>query len=188
MSDVLSQHATAVRADLAARGDHPDDALAILLPWLERGGYPRVPGLALCDLAEAHRRLGNLDVAERLIDAAAERLRPFPPMSAAVAAVASSILVDRGRPADALAVARAAPPHPWVIAARIPQLRLAEIRALEALGDLAAARTAATLALAALADRAALIDDPAARARFYDRVPHHRDLLAAAVRLQVRGT
>ena len=136
MSDLLAQHATAVRAQLAARGDHPEDVHDIPLAELDRGGYLRVPGLALCDIAEAHRRLGDLDTAARWIEAAAERLRPYPAMEPAVVAVAAAILLDRGRAADALAAARAAlaAPHPWTIAPRVERLRAVEAAALAALG------------------------------------------------------
>jgi tetratricopeptide (TPR) repeat protein len=135
MSDLLAQHATAVRAQLAACGDRPEDVHTIPLADLDRGGYLRIPGLALCDIAEAHRRLGDLDTAQRWIDAAAERLHPYASMQAAVAAVVAAILLDRGRPADALAAARAAlaAPAPWTIAARVERLRAVEARAAAAL-------------------------------------------------------
>jgi tetratricopeptide (TPR) repeat protein len=131
ISDILSQHAITVRALLAAVGNHPEDVLAIPMAQLEAIGYPRAPFIALCDIAEAHRRLGDLDTAERWLALATEKLRRFPAMLPAVAAVSAAVLLDRGRPAEALAVAHAAleVPPSWTLAPRRARLVVVEQRA-----------------------------------------------------------
>ena len=150
-------------AALTAAGEG-DRAIAAML---DAFGGPRLAALApvdrpaaAADLAEAHLARGDVAAAEGALAAAAATGSSSAPVgdspvaatdapwpTAVTAAARAGVLLARGRPQEALAAARAGSGGPPLTAARA---RLAEGRALAALGERAAAVAALTEAEAAL--------------------------------------
>ncbi len=175
-------HARSVLAKLVVYADRP----ALLAELAVPDDDPSTPvALLLLDLAEGHRRAGDLPAAQRLVRRALDALEAYPTTRAAALAVEAMIALDAGRPADARARAAEAFAATTADAAehRRLQIVLAHVRALEACGARAAAAAHAADARRELLARADAIAEPALRASFLDAVTIHRELLAAAARL-----
>ncbi len=120
-------------------------------------------GLARWVLARSALGSGDLATCERELAAALECLGKFGLYNSLVHAIAARLALARGNPAVARAAAARAMTN-----LRVEQgfeegeslVRLVEIEALEALGEHTAARAAATIAIARIAERAARIDEP----------------------------
>ena len=182
LSRTIALHARSVLAKLVVYGDRPALLPAIAEPEDEAGAPV---ALLLLDLAEGHRRAGDLASAERMITRALEALEPYPVTRAAGLAVEAMIALDRGRPEDALASARTAFHSTTAESAeqRRMQIVLAYVLALEATGHRDEAAARAGEARRELEGRAAAIADPELAASFLGKVSIHRELVAAARRL-----
>ena len=136
-------------------------------------------GLIQWLLARIALAAGDLDAAERELEHALARLATFSDWHAIALATRARILVVRGETGAARAIAAQA-----VATARLQAgfedgecyVRLAELEALEAAGDTAAAGRAAELAVARLEERAARLVEPW-RSRFLARPDHAAILL-----------
>jgi eukaryotic-like serine/threonine-protein kinase len=134
-------------------------------------------------LAEVLRRTGDLEGAEREIDAA--RGMALPLDQPGVLGSLAMLRLVQGRPADALAVAEDAMARCAAMGGgcglfRTAAVRLVHAEALHATGANDAARRAITAARARLLAIADKIPDPAYRASFLEHVPENARTLALA--------
>ena len=136
-------------------------------------------------LAEVRRRAGDLEGAEREIQAAISIMEVMAPHDfPAVLGTLCFVRLAQGRVAEALTTAEAAFARYNAMRTcaffRAGFVRLAHAEALEAAGDHAAARAAIAVArdrLLAIAER---LPDPAAQRRFLEDVPENARTLALA--------
>jgi serine/threonine protein kinase/tetratricopeptide (TPR) repeat protein len=121
-----------------------------------------VAGLAGFTLANAKLALGDLDAAQRHVDTALERLATFPEYRSIACATQARIHIRRGAFADAVEVAAQArgtmkPQNGFQEGESF--VRLCEIEALEAAGQVEAAREATLIAIGRIQHRSARIDE-----------------------------
>ena len=122
-----------------------------------------VAGLSRFTLANIAIAIGDLESAQRHIDAAVERLARFPEYGALAFATQSRIHCRRGELADAVATAERArrgmkPQNGFEEGESY--VRLCEIEALEAAGQAAAAEEAAVIAIGRIEQRSARLTEP----------------------------
>ncbi|HWO19099.1 MAG TPA: protein kinase [Kofleriaceae bacterium] len=168
---------------LADRGELADaQGLAAALAEDERGRIRQDEGRARWVLAEVLRRRGDLDAADRELDAALERLGPLE--QAAALGTRAALRLAQGRAEDARAVAEDAVARCAAMGGcgmfRGALVRLAHAEALHATGARAAAREAITEARARLLAIADRIGDPEYRRSFLEEVPENARTLALA--------
>jgi len=147
-------------------------------------GDHRIEGAARAYGAAITLELGDPDGADAQCRHAIELLQKNPPLVGFAKAVLARAHLARGRVADAAEASREAIA---IVGDGVEDgetfIRLTRIEALEAAGDLDAARELAIQAEARLRGRAARIADDALRRSFLERVPESRRTLALAARL-----
>lgn len=146
-----------------------------------RHGGARMEIGARANLAKIHAARGELEFAEREARAAVAAAEAVPPARADALAVLSSILLERGRVAEALSAAEkatAAGASPSTAQTRDALLALAHAGALRASGNEAGSRRVIAAARERLMARAATIEDPGLRASFLERVPENAAMAA----------
>lgn len=175
------------------RGEH-DRALVSMAQAIATLGdteHAALQAAARCERAQMLRELGDLDGAEaeaRAILAAEGNTASVEEFAYAVRA---GVSLDRGLPMQALAFVRAArevSPGDRPVLDGWPLVLVAQVQALEALGDVEGARAVAVEAWEALQVRAEGFADPGRRARFLEGVGLHATLGAMARRLGGGGS
>jgi tetratricopeptide (TPR) repeat protein len=144
---------------------------------------PSLRAAASAVLADIFRRRRDPEGAEREAEAALSTPGLTPLARTATLATQSAVRLDRGRPAEALDLARRARNEREtlrVFGFRDAFVRLCHVEALLAVGDIAGARTPLSRAYARLLVHSSKIGDPALRASFLERVPEHARTLALA--------
>jgi hypothetical protein len=134
-------------------------------------------------LAEIRRRRGDLVDAEREARAACEAVRSFPGFLWDVTALHAGILLKKGRPEEALAVAEAGVRELEALGLQGNgeiDLRLSMAEALRAVGRVNAAHAALANILPRLKKRLDDIPEPAARERYLTNVPANARVLSLA--------
>jgi tetratricopeptide (TPR) repeat protein len=146
---------------------------------------PSLRAAASAVLAEVLLRRGELDAAEREAEVALAVEGVIPLHRTATLATVAAVRLARGRPAEALDLARKARAEREalrVFGFRDTFVRLVHLEALLASGDVAAARTPMSRAYARLLVHSSRIGDPALRRSFLERVPENARTLALAQR------
>ena len=162
-----------------ARQGRFDQALAVeraAVDAFRRHGGARMEITSRANLAKIYAASGDLETAEREARAAVAVAEAVLPARAGAMAVLSSILLDRGRVAEALSAAQESARTGAM--PRAPQpgdalLALVHARALRAAGDEAGCGVVITAARERLLTRAATIEDPQLRASFLEQVPEN---------------
>jgi tetratricopeptide (TPR) repeat protein len=146
-------------------------------------GDPRLLGMARTYVAKIALLSGDLATAEREARAASEALRVAPPARPAAVAVLARALLELGRPAEALPIAREAfeaLESLGMIEEGESLVRLVYAEALQAAGPTEEFAAAVASARDHLLARAAKISDPGWRQRFLTAVPDNARTLALA--------
>jgi tetratricopeptide (TPR) repeat protein len=137
-------------------------------------------------LAEVLRRAGELDAADREVEAALAALGAFCPLDVpGVLATKAALRLAQGRPGEALAAAQEGLSRRAAMSVcstffRGAFLRLVHVESLEAAGQRDEARAALARARERLLSTAARIDDPAYQKSFLEGVPENRRMLELA--------
>jgi hypothetical protein len=130
--------------------------------------------------------MGDLDLAEQELRAALGLLEMTPLLRTVVLAAMAELYEARGRPAEALAAAEEALGREEPCRCYPTSeygARLAQVKALLALGDIESARAALSAARDRLLSQASRIRDPRLRASFLAKPPWNDRLLALASEL-----
>jgi ATP/maltotriose-dependent transcriptional regulator MalT len=149
-------------------------------------------GTIRCILADIHRRLGDLDAAEREARAALDLVTLVPLEQRAAKAMLAAILLARGHTAEARAAAEYAMQRLSTLRAfgyRGAFVHLVHAEALDAAGEHAEAAAVLAAARDRMLAQAEKIPDPEMRRRFLEDIPVHariRELTALGARLADR--
>jgi tetratricopeptide (TPR) repeat protein len=144
---------------------------------------PSLKAAASGVLAEILRRRGELEAAEREVDAALAVPGVSPLGRTAALATLASIRIQRGRAAQGLELSRKARAEREalrVFGFRDTFVRLTHIEALLATGDVSGARAPLSRTYGRLLVHSSKIGDPALRASFLERVPENARIIALA--------